>query len=112
MTGTGPLAGKNVCDFGGGNPYLPIQSVAGMSIPVYMQWNDPFPGSFNDYNIYLIDPTKTSVINGSNSVQNSASSDPIEAFAYSSTSARPFRVPIQMQLRLSRSLLMEMEPAW
>jgi subtilisin-like proprotein convertase family protein len=86
MTGTGPLAGKNVCDFGGGNPYLPIQSVAGMSIPVYMQWNDPFPGSFNDYNIYLIDPTKTSVINGSNSVQNSASSDPIEAFAYSSTS--------------------------
>ncbi len=45
-------------------------------------WADPLGGSNNDYDLYLVDPTLTSVVGGSTEFQN-GSQDPLEGFCVS-----------------------------
>jgi Subtilase family len=53
---------------------------AGGEVVVILQWSDAFGGSSNDYDLFLVEPGTTDVIDSSESIQN-GNDDPIEIAA-------------------------------
>ncbi len=72
-----PLVGAGIAahDFGGGNNGNEIT----LDAPVLftLQWADPLDAAINDYDLFLLDPTLSTVIAASTNVQN-GSQDPFE----------------------------------
>ena len=72
-----PLAGAGLSahDFGGGDTGNTIT----MDSPFFftLQWNDPLNGSTNDYDLFLLDPTLSTVLGASTGTQN-GTQDPFE----------------------------------
>jgi subtilisin-like proprotein convertase family protein len=96
MTGTGLMAGKNVFDFtGSGVEYLPVSLVTGFGVSLVMQWDDPFGGSSNDYNIYLINPAQTAIVGSSTSVQNGSYPFPYEEIDYTVPSTGTYYIAVE-----------------
>jgi len=73
----GPLvgAGMSAHDFGGGESGNTITFDSPSLIT--LQWADPLDASGNDYDLFLLDPTLSTVVAASTNVQN-GSQDPIE----------------------------------
>ena len=74
------LPGGHVHDFGGGVISDRLNSVGtgGTSrLPVSLKWSDPLGGSNNDYDLFILNSTLTTVLASSTNVQN-GSQNPIE----------------------------------
>ncbi len=71
-----PLAGKTAHNFGGGLNYNRVTVDPPMLIT--LQWSDPFDASSNDYDLYLLNSTRTVIFDASVGVQN-GTQDPFEA---------------------------------
>jgi hypothetical protein len=54
-----------------------IQMIANSANPITLHWNDPFSGSANDYDLYVLNSTLTTVLDSSTNVQ-SGFQDPFE----------------------------------
>lgn len=70
-----PLPTGNVHNFGSGNGYDTI-AAAGIQI-VGLFWADPLGGSSNDYDLYLLNSTGTSIVAASTNLQ-TGTQDPVE----------------------------------
>ncbi len=78
-----PLVGfaTSALDFGGGNNSNEMTEQALNDAPFFtLQWADPLLGSGNDFDLFLLDSTLTSVIGASTSVQD-GDDDPFEIIA-------------------------------
>ncbi len=71
-----PFAGGTVHDFGGGVTNNQMTST-GTALGLF--WSDPLGGSANDYDIFALNSTLTTVVGSSTTVQN-GTQDPIELF--------------------------------
>jgi subtilisin family serine protease len=69
---------ESIHDFGNNEPFNTITDTCGV---VTLHWADPLGGSSNDYDLYLIDATGTSIVAVSNDFQD-GDDDPIEGFFY------------------------------
>jgi len=72
-------SGASALNFGAGNntdAITKVDSTKGGTI--VLEWSDPFGASGNDYDLYVLDPTGTSVVLFSNNVQN-GTQDPVES---------------------------------
>ena len=77
------LPGGHVHDFGGGvisNRLNSIGTGGNSRLPVSLKWSDPLGGSNNDYDLFILNSTLTSVIASSTNTQN-GSQDPVEEVA-------------------------------
>ena len=70
------LAGRDVHDFGAGNNSNTV--IVDTPFLFTLQWSDPFGGSDNDYDLYLLDPTLSTVWAASTNIQN-GNDDPFES---------------------------------
>lgn len=63
-----------------------VDARAGGLITVVLKWDDPFGTSCNDYDLYLFDPTATTIVAGSEEFQDFCTSEfesfPVEGFSY------------------------------
>lgn len=83
---TGPLAGAGrVHQFPGGLPY-DVVTVAGSS-QYNLFWSDPLGGSNNDYDLYALNSTGTSLVAASTGNQN-GTQDPFEAIGVTAANTR------------------------
>lgn len=83
------VAGDTWHDFKAGaseDSTLDVVVPAGESVVVYLQWNDAFGASINDYDMYLGDPSSGTFVDGSTFVQD-GNDDPIEFVFYTNTGA-------------------------
>ncbi len=74
-------AGVSALNFGGGNN----ENVITLNSPfrvISLQWSDALQHSANDYDLYMLNPSGTSVILSSTNPQ-TGTQDPLEAFSYS-----------------------------
>ena len=55
---------------------------------IILQWNDPFGGSANDYDLYLVDPSESGIFAASVGFQNGIQ-DPVEAIAVINNGGSP-----------------------
>ena len=63
MAGTAPLAGSTVHNFGGGTYY---DTITKDSYSIFsLQWSDPMGASSNDYDLYLLNPGRTIIVDSS-----------------------------------------------
>ncbi|HLW85079.1 MAG TPA: S8 family serine peptidase [Candidatus Sulfotelmatobacter sp.] len=70
-----PLPAGNVHNFGGGNGFDTVTSPGEQVVGLY--WSDPLGGSGNDYDLYLLNSTGTSILGASTNIQN-GTQDPVE----------------------------------
>jgi PKD repeat protein/subtilisin-like proprotein convertase family protein len=70
-------SGGRIHDFGGGTTYNTV-TAGGSDRRVDLFWADPLGGSTNDYDVYVLDSTGTSVLRSSTTWQN-GSQDPYES---------------------------------
>jgi hypothetical protein len=70
-----PLPAGNVHNFGSGAGYDTITSPGDQVVALF--WADPLGGSGNDYDLYILDSTGTSILAASTNIQN-GTQDPIE----------------------------------
>jgi hypothetical protein len=73
--GTNPALPGGTVQLFGATPFDQITFDGG---PVFLHWADPLGGSANDYDLFILDPTATTVLDFSTDVQ-SGTQDPIEA---------------------------------
>jgi hypothetical protein len=78
---------------GSSDPTMDVLVGAGATIVVVLQWNDPFGGSANDYDLLLVDEAETQVLTSSSASQD-GNDDPIEALAFTNFLASTIRVKI------------------
>ena len=71
------LGGGTTHNFGGGVTGNQITSDASAGTGFWLKWSDPLGGSGNDYDLYLLDSTMTTVIAASTNTQ-SGTQDPFE----------------------------------
>jgi Subtilase family len=71
------LGGGTTHNFGGGVTGDQITSDASAGTGFWLKWSDPLGGSSNDYDLYLLDSTMTTVIAASTNTQ-SGTQDPFE----------------------------------
>src|SRR5579885_452634 len=78
-----PLAGAGLSalNFGSGNNTNVITRNSSSQF-ISLQWSDAFDASGNDYDLYMLDPTGTSVVLSSTNIQN-GNDDPVEFLDYS-----------------------------
>jgi subtilisin-like proprotein convertase family protein len=96
MSGTGLMAGKNVFDFSGSSvEYLSCALTSGFTIELELQWDDPWGSSSNDYNLYLINPSKTAIVASSTNVQGSSYPWPFEYFSYNVPSSGTYYIAVE-----------------
>lgn len=79
------VPGGNVHNFGGGAQSDLIQTGSGSAINLY--WSDPLGGSTNDYDLFVMNNTLTTLVSSSTNVQN-GTQDPEEQAAGNSTNNR------------------------
>jgi hypothetical protein len=72
----GPLAGAGTVHNFGGQTFN--QFLVSTTSPVTMFWSDPLGGSANDYDMYILDSTGTSIVDASVDIQE-GTEDPFEA---------------------------------
>lgn len=72
---TSPLPTGNVHNFGGGNGFDTITN-PGLQV-LGLWWADPLGGSSNDYDLYVLNSTGTTVLAASTNIQN-GTQDPVE----------------------------------
>ncbi len=65
----------------GGPYYIYLDMPQGSSLRTVMQWNDPFGGSGNDYDLYLVHTSSGATVSGSVNVQD-GDDNPLEFFMY------------------------------
>jgi hypothetical protein len=63
-----------------------VRIAAGQSFVVFLQWDDPFGASSNDYDLFLLDAATGAVVASSQSPQ-TGTQDPIEALAWTNKHA-------------------------
>jgi subtilisin family serine protease len=81
FNGVGPLIATTVHNFGAAagrskDTSMDIDLGPGESVQVVLQWNDPFGGSSNDYDLFLINQNGTVIDSGE--VEQNGSQDPLE----------------------------------
>ena len=64
----------------------------GETLKVFIQWNDPFTNSTNDYDLFLFDGSGNYLNQSSTNVQSGSGTRPIEAVAYTNSSGQQFIV--------------------
>lgn len=72
------LPGGNVHDFGGGVYGNTITAAAAAGRRVALKWSDPLGASNNDYDLYILNSTLTSILDSSTNTQN-GTQDPYES---------------------------------
>ncbi len=96
MSGTGLMSGKHVFDFtGSSSEYLPVTLAKTYTVDLELQWDDPWGNSKNDYNLYLINPSKTSIVASSTTVQNNSYPYPLEIIEYTVPSNGTYYIAIE-----------------
>jgi hypothetical protein len=75
--GPNPLLPGGTVQLFGATPFNTITFDGG---PLFLHWADPLGGSANDYDLFVLDPTATTVLDASTNIQN-GTEDPVEAVA-------------------------------
>ena len=75
-----PLPAGNVHSFG----VAPFDTSLSLAAATVLHWADPLGGSSNDYDLYVLDPTSTTVVAASTNVQN-GTQDPFEQVSITAT---------------------------
>jgi Subtilase family len=70
-----PLPTGNVHNFGSGNGFVSVTSPGVQVVGLF--WSDPLGGSGNDYDLYLLNSTGSSILGASTNIQN-GTQDPVE----------------------------------
>ncbi|MEN6517948.1 MAG: S8 family serine peptidase [Methanospirillum sp.] len=88
-------------DFSGGasadSKYLYLQIPAGGSLRAVLEWDDPWSGSSNDYDLYLYDTADfSSPIAVSTGWQKGGTSTPLEIFSYQNTGSSTIEAEIDV----------------
>ncbi|OVE80231.1 hypothetical protein BVY01_00605, partial [bacterium I07] len=91
------------------SPYLYIQMQAGEEVLIILQWDDPFGGSGNDYDLYLYNGNTGTKVAQSIGWQ-SGSSDPIEIISYEANSTADYYISIERYSGNSRNLEVFIHP--
>src|SRR5579871_1753388 len=79
----------------GSRPYNVVQLPANGEVAIFLTWNDPFGGSGNNYDLYLVRDSTGQVVASSRDVQ-SGRQDPVESIDYvNNGSADRFRIVVQ-----------------
>ena len=80
-------------------------------VVVFLEWNDPFGASSNDYDLFLVNDANGQLVASSVTVQN-GNDDPVEALSYQNTTgvARLFDVAIKKYSGIARTLDMFVIP--
>src|SRR5581483_2092196 len=79
----------------GSQPYNVIQLPANGEVAIFLSWDDPFGGSRNNYDLYLVRQSSGAVVASSRTVQNGGQ-DPVESIDYVNTGAADFfRIVVQ-----------------
>lgn len=65
----------------GALPFDPVYLLSGQAIIVFLQWDDPFGTSSNDYDLYLVRDSDGALVAASEDEQ-SGTQDPVEVIAY------------------------------
>ena len=77
---------------GSSDPTLDFIVFPGQSA-VVLQWNDPFGGSGNDYDLLILDETETNIVSSSQNIQN-GDDDPFEGIGISNPGLQAVRFKI------------------
>src|SRR5205807_6188734 len=79
----------------GARPYNVIALPRNGEVAIYLTWDDPFGGSRNNYDLYLVQQSTGRVVARSTDVQN-GTQDPVETIDYVNTgSDDSFRIVVQ-----------------
>jgi hypothetical protein len=79
----------------GPQPYNVIALPANGEVAIFLSWNDPFGGSANNYDLYLVQQSTGRVVASSTDVQNGRQ-DPVEVIDYVNRGAQDFfRIVVQ-----------------
>lgn len=79
----------------GSQPFNIVQLPANGEVAIFLTWNDPFGGSANNYDLYLVRQSTGQVVASSRDVQ-SGRQDPVESIDYvNSGAADRFRIVVQ-----------------
>jgi hypothetical protein len=79
----------------GPQPYNVIALPPNGEVVIFLSWNDPFGGSSNNYDLYLVQQSTGRVVASSTDVQNGRQ-DPVEAIDYVNRGAQDFfRIVVQ-----------------
>ncbi len=86
-----------IADFSGGSnlahPYLYVNLAEGEEVRIVMEWNDPFGGSSNDYDLFLYNDNTGDLLAQSLYTQN-GNDDPLEGFSYTNNTGDAIDVAI------------------
>jgi hypothetical protein len=74
------------------DPTMDIIALPGQSA-VLLQWNDPFEGSGNDYDLLILDETETSISGASEDIQD-GDDNPIERLAITNPGPSPIKLKV------------------
>ena len=90
--------GGNLHDFGGAAGGSSDATMNVLVAPdgfllVVLQWNDPFGGSENDYDLYILNETENQILAASTELQQ-GTDDPIEAVLFQNIGVNPVRVKV------------------
>jgi len=93
-----PVHGDTVHDFGraagkSSDGTMNVLVAPGGSLSVFLQWNDPFGGSGNDYDLYILNEAEDTILAYSNTSQ-LGSDDPVEAALFQNTGGTTVRVKV------------------
>ncbi len=80
-------ANLEIHNFGGGTLFNAVSAQASVNAGTYLKWSDPLGGSSNDYDLYVLDSTGTTVISAGTNIQ-SGTQDPMEFVARPATNTR------------------------
>ena len=92
--------GTNFMDFSqGGSAYknLYLHLPPGGNVRVYLEWNDPWGASSNDYDLYLMDATDLSKILIQRNSSQTGTQNPYEALSYTNTGQSAIDAAIRVQ---------------
>ena len=79
----------------GSQPYNVISLPANGEVAIFLTWNDPFGGSANNYDLYLVRQSTGAVVASSRNLQ-SGRQDPVESIDFVNTGAADrFRIVVQ-----------------
>jgi len=81
------LPGGKVHDFDPGAAVAQFDTITADGFPLNLHWSDPLGGSSNDYDLFLLSDTGTSVVGSSTNVQ-SGTQDPYEQMSIAFTGLR------------------------
>jgi hypothetical protein len=90
--------------------YLYVNMPIGSEVRVVLQWNDPFGGSGNDYDLLLYNMTSGSLVAYSNNYQD-GTGNPLEWFSYTAESTANYAIAVDQYSGAAKTLEVYIYPS-